>query len=366
MTADPASLDRGSCRRRSPLVADGGTGGRPVGEPRRGGAGRRRRGAAASRPASTSSASATTSWRAPTTAGSGAVVLGGHLDTVPANGNACPAARATSLHGLGAADMKGGLAVLLRLAEELGRRQPASTSRSSSTRARRSPTSTTACGTVRRAPRPGRRRPRGPARADRRWIEAGCQGTIHVRATFHGQRAHTARPWMGVNAIHRAAPLLPRSPAHEPATWTSTASRTASRSRWCGRGRHRQQRRARPLRRRREPPVRARPSARRGRGARSRALLDDADEIERDAVSPAAPPEPRPPARRRARRHVSTCRTPKLGWTDVARFAAHGIPAFNFGPGDPELAHTAGERVTRESLEGGHRALAAFLRGHPD
>ena len=117
------------------------------------------------------------------------------------------------LHGLGTADMKGGLAVLLALADDLARDDGrASTSRSCSTRARRSPTSTTGCAGC---------SPSGPSSSPGDlailleptggWVEAGCQGTIHVRATFDGVRAHSARPWMGTNAIHRAAPLLDRS-----------------------------------------------------------------------------------------------------------------------------------------------------------
>ena len=136
-------------------------------------------------------------------------MLGGHLDTVPANGNATPRRDGDTLHGLGSTDMKGGLAVMLELAASIAE-DPGD----------RDVTFVFYEGEEVADEHNGLRRlfaerpelvagdlaillePTGG------WIEAGCQGTIHVRATFHGARAHSARPWMGVNAVHRAAPLL--------------------------------------------------------------------------------------------------------------------------------------------------------------
>ena len=158
------------------------------------------------------------------------ILLGGHLDTVPSNDNATPRVDGDTLHGLGAADMKGGLAVLLVLAELLARSDGA-----------RDVTLVFYEGEEVADEHNGLRRlfaerphlveadvavllePTGG------WIEAGCQGTIHVRVTFRGARAHSARPWMGVNAVHRAAPTLARVAAHEaPSRSRSYGCRRAS------------------------------------------------------------------------------------------------------------------------------------------
>jgi succinyl-diaminopimelate desuccinylase len=137
------------------------------------------------------------------------LVLAGHLDTVPANGNEEPRLEGDTLWGLGASDMKGGLAVMLDLATTV--RQPV--------------VDVTWCFYAREE----------IGRADsgllELWqerpdllagdaailgeptgavVEAGCQGTMRMRVTLRGIRAHTARPFTGRNAIHRMAPLLQR------------------------------------------------------------------------------------------------------------------------------------------------------------
>jgi succinyl-diaminopimelate desuccinylase len=143
------------------------------------------------------------------------IVLGGHLDTVPVNGNAVPRFEGDVLHGLGSADMKGGLAVMLALAELASEREAAHdltfvwyegeevADEHNGLRHLFEVAPELLAGdlAILLEPTSG-------------WVEAGCQGTMHARATVRGQRAHTARPWMGSNAIHTMSELLDRVVAY--------------------------------------------------------------------------------------------------------------------------------------------------------
>ncbi len=90
-------------------------------------------------------------------------------------------------------------------------------------------------------------------------------------------------------------------------------------------------------------------------------LLEGADRVEVINASPAAPPNLGHPLVAEFVEVLGLDVEPKLGWTDVARFASLGVPAVNFGPGDPDVAHTADEQVTRASVEQCYAALARFL-----
>src|SRR5205823_2607095 len=148
------------------------------------------------------------------------IVLGGHLDTVPANGNEVPRLDGDVLHGLGSADMKGGLAVLLRVAEEISAgREPRFDCTLAFYEGEEIADEFNGLRHV-FVERPDLLagdfavllEPTGDH------IEAGCQGTLHLRAHFDGERAHSARPWRGRNAIYAAADVLERLAAHEPDT----------------------------------------------------------------------------------------------------------------------------------------------------
>jgi succinyl-diaminopimelate desuccinylase len=292
------------------------------------------------------------------------VVLGGHLDTVPANGNLTPRRAGDVLHGLGAADMKGGLAVMLAVADDLANEK-----------SRFDVTLVLYEGEEVADEYNGLRRlfaerpelvqgdlaillePTGG------WVEAGCQGTIHTRAVFNGVRAHSARPWMGTNAIHLAAPLLEFCANFEAATVNvdSLEYREAL-----------QVVRIEGGIANNVVPDRCEVIVNR-RYAPSRSLEEavnevvtfctdaGADHVEVINASMAAPPNLMNPLIAELIGVYDLPVRPKLGWTDVARFAAHGIAACNFGPGDPELAHTADEKVDRATLDACLALLEKFL-----
>jgi succinyl-diaminopimelate desuccinylase len=294
------------------------------------------------------------------------VVLGGHLDTVPPNGNQEPRVEGDVLHGLGSADMKGGLAVLLRLAEELA---------ADPERARHDVTLVFYEGEEVADEHNGLRhlfddRPELLAgdfavllEPTDGWVEAGCQGTLHVRASFDGIRAHSARPWIGRNAIHEAAPVLARVAAHE--TDTVDVDGLTYReslevvSIEAGVARNVVPDACSFVVNRRFAPASTVDEA----IEQLLALLKDADEVEVLSVSPAAPPNLDHPLVAEFIDTLALPVRPKLGWTDVARFAGRGVPAVNFGPGDPEVAHTAGELVTRASVARVYEVLARFVTG---
>jgi succinyl-diaminopimelate desuccinylase len=290
------------------------------------------------------------------------VVLGGHIDTVPANDNATPRRDGDVLHGLGTADMKGGIAVLLELARTANEHE-----------LRNDVTFVFYEGEEVADEHNGLRR----LFADHAelvqgdlailleptagWVEAGCQGTIHLRARFNGERAHSARPWMGRNAIHRAAPFLERCADFDAATVTVDGLEYREALQVVriegGVANNVVPDRCDVVVNRRYAPNRTIDEA----VDELRALAHDADDVEILNASLAAPPNLSHPLVAELIGVYNLPVRPKLGWTDVARFAAHGIAACNLGPGDPTLAHTHQERVDRADLEGCHAVLERFV-----
>ncbi len=290
------------------------------------------------------------------------IVLGGHLDTVPPNGNDQPRRDGDTLHGLGTADMKGGLAAMLRLAEQICAKAPrfdvtllwyeaeevADEHNGLRHLFATAPDVVAGDFAILLEPTSG-------------WVEAGCQGSLHLEAVFRGARAHTARPWMGENAIHRAAAALSAIAAHESDSPVVDGLQFRESLQVVrvegGIANNVVPDECRVVVNRRFAPNVTPDEAE----TQVRALLDGADEVLVRNMSPAAAPNL---ANALVAEFVGTLDLavrPKLGWTDVARFASNGIPALNFGPGDPTLAHTAQEHVARADVEGCHAVLAHFL-----
>jgi succinyl-diaminopimelate desuccinylase len=321
------------------------------------------------------------------------LVLAGHVDTVPANGNEHARTEGNRLHGIGAADMKGGIAVMLELALLAGGSSGSGPAPSGPRVARGSPDAGAASHSPSAMPdspdltfvfyaceevatvHSGLRAIEA-ARPDlleadaailgeptSALVEAGCQGTLRLGLTLVGERAHTARPWMGRNAIHRMAPLLERLAAFEGRrpVIDGCEYRESLQAVFVSGGvaGNVVPDRARLTVNHRFAPDRSVDEAFDAVRAVLGPALDEAggDEILLEDAAPAAPPGLGHPLLSGLVAASGTPPRAKLGWTDVAFFAGRGVPAANYGPGDPSLSHTAGEYVERAELE---RALATL------
>ena len=294
------------------------------------------------------------------------VVIAGHTDTVPVNGNGAARVEGDVLWGVGATDMKSGLAVMLELARTVV--EPALDVtwvfyECEEIEARYNGLA-----------RLFRERPDllagdvallgEPTDGD---IEAGCQGSLRAVVTLAGERAHTARPWMGRNAIHRLGPILERCAAYQerrPVIDGCEYREALQAVHVAGgvAGNVVPDEVTLTLNHRFAPD---RSPAEAEEHLRTIVFGDDeagpGDRFELvDVASAAAPALTHPVLATLIDRNQLPVRA-KLGWTDVARFAEHGVPAANFGPGDPTLAHTRDERVDRRTIESTYAALADLL-----
>jgi succinyl-diaminopimelate desuccinylase len=287
------------------------------------------------------------------------VAIAGHIDTVPEAGNLPSRLDGGVLHGLGSCDMKSGVAVALRLAATLTAPsrdityvfydcEEVEAERNGVLRlSRNSPELLAADFAVLMEPTAG-------------LVEGGCQGSMRAEVRATGERAHSARSWMGRNAIHEAGAILdvlrryePRQPEVDGLTYHEGLNAVAITG-----------------------------------GVASNVIPDEcvvtvnfrfapdrsvaqAEEHVRevfagwdvrvtDFAGGARPGLHRPPAASFAAAMGGQARA-KFGWTDVARFDAIGIPAVNFGPGDPMVAHARHEHVEVAQIERCEALMRAWL-----
>lgn len=294
------------------------------------------------------------------------IVLAGHLDTVPPAGNLEPRIEPDRVAGLGAADMKGGLAVLLWLAEAVA--DPVVDVTWIFYAAEEIAQEHNGLRHIQRE-RPDLLRGDAAILAEPTGavVEAGCQGTLRAEVGLRGRRAHTARPWAGVNAVHRLAPLLAavaawngREPTIDGCTYREALQAVGVSGGVAG---NVVPDAARLVLNHRFAPDRDPESALAMVADLLSPFLGAEDSFDVVDVAPGAPPGLSQPLLADLTRRSSAPPRAKLGWTDVSRFYSLGIPAANFGPGDPALAHTAGEWVAADQLESVAGVLAGLLTG---
>jgi succinyl-diaminopimelate desuccinylase len=291
------------------------------------------------------------------------VVLAGHLDTVPHAGN-FPSwwdAERRRLTGVGTSDMKAGVAVQLRLAATLAEPnrdvtyvfyecEEVDTARNGLfLLSRAAPELLGADFAVLLEPSGG-------------VVEGGCQGTLRAQVRAAGERAHSARAWMGLNAIHEAGAILDvlrgyqaRQPVVDGLTFREGLNAVGITGGIAGN--------VIPdecvvsVNYRFAPDRSAEQAA-----EHVREVFGGWEVTVTDAVGGARPGLDSPAAVAFSAAVGGTPRA-KLGWTDVARFDSLGIPAVNFGPGDPTVAHSRSEHVRLSAIAECEASMRAWLQG---
>ena len=289
------------------------------------------------------------------------VVIAGHLDTVPVNANLPARLDGPLLHGLGTCDMKGGDAVMLRLAatvpepnrdvtfifyeaEEIDAEFNGLTLLAQS-----DPELMTGDFAILMEP-------------SNAVVEAGCQGTLRVEVRTTGERAHSARSWKGVNAIHAAAEVLRRlneydgrRPVIDGLEYREGLNAVAIRGGIAGN--------VLPDECVVEVNFRFAPDRSEAEAEQFVRDFFEGYDVRLTDSAPGALPGLDRPAAKAFIEAVGGTVNPKFGWTDVARFTALGVPAVNFGPGDPMLAHKQEEHVPIEHIQRCETQLRDWLSG---
>jgi len=287
------------------------------------------------------------------------VVVAGHIDTVPIAGN-LPSRRENGLlYGCGSCDMKSGVAVALRLAARLTQPRPDVTYvfyDCEEVEAERN-------GLL----RVSRIRPdllqgdfavlMEPTGA---LIEGGCQGTMRAEVTTRGKRAHSARFWMGSNAIHAAGGILdllrsyqPREPEVDGLVYHEGLNAVGISGGVAGN--------VIPDECTVTVNYRFAPDRSEAEAVAHVREVFAGYEVEITDSAPAARPGLDHPAAAPLLAAVPGAPRAKFGWTDVARFALLGMPALNYGPGDPMLAHSPDEHVPVAQIAECETTMEAWL-----